>query len=152
MFPTLLIGAAVVVGGALLFNALSDGERERQRRLEENHREYRAASDAEYSRIVSNRQRDLENMRRQTAHDLWLERQRAIEERKSRNRKNFDVLMAELQGQIDDRNDLLEQTRRTIDTLKKSRSEDQATALRQNSMQTILNDAYESSARQKAYL
>lgn len=152
MFPTVLIGAAVLTAGACLFNALTDSEKQRQRRLEENYREYRDASDAEYYQILHNRNRDLNRMRQQTAHELWVARQAAIEARKTRNLKNFNVLMTEWKGQFDDRTKLLEQTKLTIENMTEARKQEQATDLRRDSLQTIINDSFEALARQNAYL
>lgn len=151
MFPTILIGAAMIAG-ACLFNALSNKEKERQQRLEENYREYRAASDEEYSQILRDRNFNLNRIRQQTAHEIWKERQRALVERKTRNLKNFDVLMTEWKGQYSDRESLLEQTKTTITEIKKAKDAQQATELRRNSFDVILNDAFEALSRQKAYL
>lgn len=95
---------------------------------------------------------NLNRVRQQTAHQLWQERQRALAERKARNRKNFDVLITEWQGQYSDRKNLLEQTKTTITEIKKAKDAQQATKLRRNSFDVILNDALEALARQKAYL
>ncbi|MBQ3337398.1 MAG: AAA family ATPase [Selenomonadaceae bacterium] len=150
MLPLYVIGAALL--GACLLNVLSDDEKKRQQRLEENYREYKNSSDEEYRRTFREHDKILNRMRGQTAHELWLERQRALAERKERNRKNFDFLMAEWQGQVNDKNNLLEQVKLTIETLKNSRTNEQATELRQSSLQTILSEAHEAMARQKAYM
>lgn len=152
MIPPILIGMAALTVGACLFNVLTDDEKQRQQRLEENYHEYQAASDEEYAQILHNRNRDLNLMRQQTAHELWVARQAAIAARKIRNRKNFDVLITEWQGQFGDRTKLLEQTKLTIADMKEALNQEQANELRLNSLQTILNDASEALARQKAYL
>lgn len=151
MLSAILIGGAIITG-AYLLNELSSDERARQRRLEKNYREYREAADEEYSQIISNRRHRLEQMRRQTAHELWLERQRAIEARKERNRENFNMLMAEWQGQFDDKTNLLKQIKTTIDSFKEAQKSQQATELRQNSLETILSSAFEAVTKQNAYL
>lgn len=150
MLPLYIIGG--MIAGALFLNELSSGEKERQQRLEDNYREYREASDEEYAQILKNRGETLNRMRNQTAHELWLERQRALENRKARNRKNFEVLMEEWRGQFGDRKNLLEQIKLTTDSLKTAKEQEQATELRQNSLQMILSESYEATARQKAYL
>lgn len=145
------IVAAALVGTCLL-NSASDNERKRQKRLEENYREYQAVSNAEHEQILRNRDESLEQIRQKTAHELWQERQKAMAERKARNCKNFDVLMEEWQGQFDDRTNLLEQIQSTISSIKAANTREQATELRQSSMQVILSEAFETLARQKAYL
>ena len=151
MIPYLL-GLGAFAAGAWLLNKLTDNEKERQSRLEDNYREYRQASDNEHAQILQRCDETLTHMRERTAHELWLERQRALEARKSRNRKNFDVLISVWQEQFNDREKLFEQIQSTLAVLKDSKDRDQSTELRQTSMQAILHDVYESMARQKAYL
>lgn len=146
-----VIGLAVAVAGACLFDSMSKDERQRQQRLENNYKEYKTASDAEYSRILHDRKSKLKSMQRQTAQELWLARQQAIEDRKSRNQRNFDILMEEWNGQYSDRKSLLAQIEKTIGEIKKASKSQQATELRSNSFEIIMRDAYEALARQKAY-
>ena len=143
---------AIAYGAAKLFNSGARSERRRQERLQRNYEEYESASNARYAQILRNRDGRLESMRRQTAHELYLARMAEIAERKERNRRNFDVLIEELNGQIEDWQGLREQISQTIDCIKKGLEQAQCTALRRDSLKSILSEAYESLARQKAYV
>lgn len=143
---------AIAYAATEFFNSESRQEQRRQERLQRNYDEYESASNARYAQILRNRDARLESMRRQTAHELYLARMAEIEERKERNRPNFDVLMEELNGQLEDWQGLLEQISQTIDCIKNGMEQAQCTALRRDSLKSILSEAYESYARQKAYV
>ncbi len=97
-----LIGAIAVTAVAAVINVFSDNEKKRQKKLEENYKEYQAKAVKKNQEAEENYYQTIRSMQNASAETLYAMRQRLLAEKKARNQTAYDTVVECLKQQMDE--------------------------------------------------
>lgn len=147
-------GAAFVVGAAVSFicDELSEGERQRQRRMQNSYYEYERRRRQEYSNAFQY----YENARAASNEEYWREiseyQRQIIERRKEENQPVYDNMMKMYAEHYSEKRALLEECIKIKDLCKKNIKQQQNTFVRFKSIKTTLISLEEAVYKLQAYM
>lgn len=153
--PFLAIGGALAAGGilaAIVFNSLSDEERKRQNKLDENYREYQSEAVKKNKAAHERYYRELHSMEHTSAEKLYAMRERLIREKKQSNQHAYNIVVECLKQQEEDANQKMAYCKELMAQLKQHTSQQQYTPMRQQSVKSARKTLMEFMQEERAYM
>lgn len=155
LIPFLAIGGVLAIGGAIggaVFNSLSNEERKRQNKLNENYRAYQSEAVKKNKAANERYYRELHSMEHTSAEKLYAMRERLIREKKRANQRAYDNVVECLKQQEADTNQKIEYCKEMMVQLKQHTSQQQYTPMRQQSVKSAKKTLVEFMQEERAYM
>lgn len=144
--------AIIVIGGAFIVNAFSDNERKRQKRLEENYKEYQAEAVAKNRAAEERYRQKIRSMKDASAETLYEMRRKLLDEKKARNQSSYNAVVECLSQQKDEATKKIEYTNELLEQLNQHESHQQYTPLRKQAAESTRNTCMEFIQEENAYI